>query len=369
MLRILHIAPFNTAGVPIAFVKAERALGIDSRLVTFRRNQYGFEEDICLDLPWIEGRAFRLVRDRLSSASRRARTREQGRNGEGLAYPLVWTPKSRLEAALISIRERLWRSRIQAVLRQLDFYDYDLYQLDGGLDFSRTGTYAQALHGRGKKIVCCYLGSDLRTRGVIPEIDAVSDLNFTVEFDHLRLHPRMTYLFFPFDPWRYQVRDRDNPRLRVFHATTNRRYKGSDQIIQVGKRLEQEYGIEFLFVERKPHAEIIALKHTSDIVIDQITNLGGVGYGISSLEALSMGIPVCTNLPADYEAFIPDHPFITVNGDTLYERLVDVIRNPALRQQHGRHGRRWVEQYHDARNVVRQMQTMYRERGWIEGPG
>ncbi|MBI4551167.1 MAG: glycosyltransferase, partial [Candidatus Latescibacteria bacterium] len=357
--------PFNTAGVPIAFVKAERALGIDSRLVTFGRNRYGFEEDLCLDLPWLDGRLFCAARDRLSSASQRALTGVKREPGEKAKCPLVWAPGNRLEAALITIRERLWRRRIHAALESLDFFNHDLYQLDGGLDFFRTGEHVQALHARGKKIVCCYLGSDLRTRGVIPAVDAVSHLNFTVEFDHLRLHPRITYLFFPFDPGRYRVRDGENPRLRVFHSATNRRYKGSDWIIAVGKRLEHEHGIEFVFVERKPHAEVIALKQTSDIVIDQITNAGGVGYGMSSLEALSMGIPVCTNLPPDHEAFIPDHPFVNVNAETLYGRLVDLIRSPRLRHAHGQHGRQWVEQYHDARNVVRRMQAMYQERGWL----
>lgn len=367
MLRILHIAPFNTAGVPIAFVKAERALGIDSRLVTFRRNQYGFEEDICLDLPWMDGWWFRTVRNRLSSASRRAaQTLAPSHQPAVPPCPLIWTPGSRLEAVFITIREQLWRRRVQRALERLNFFDYDIYQLDGGLDFFRSGKLVQALHARGKKIVCCYLGSDLRTRGVIPEIDAVSDLNFTVEFDHLRLHPRITYLFFPFDPWQYRVRDGENARLRLFHSATNRRYKGSDRIIEVGKALEREHGIEFVFVERRPHAEVIAIKQTCDIVIDQITNLGGVGYGISSLEALSMGIPVCTNLPAEYEAFIPDHPFVNVTAETLYDRLVDFIRSPQLRQSHGRRGRQWVEQYHDARNVVERMQAMYQERGWIE---
>ena len=50
-MKILHISPFNTAGLPIQFVKAERKLGIASRLITLQRTPYGFEEDICLELP------------------------------------------------------------------------------------------------------------------------------------------------------------------------------------------------------------------------------------------------------------------------------------------------------------------------------
>lgn len=367
MLRILHISPFNTAGVPIAFVKAERALGLESRLVTFGRNPFGFEEDVCLDLPWLNGALFRRVRNRLSVASRRAALAMRGDPPPvPPTPPLVWSPGG-LEAALIALRERLWRPRIRAALKRLDFFNYDIYQFDGGMEFSRDAAYARILHERGKKIVCCYLGSDLRTRGVMPALDAISDLNFTVEFDHLQLHPRIRYLFFPFDPQRFEPREQENERLRLFHAATNRRYKGSGHIIAVGRRLEREYGVEFVFLERTPHAELLKIKQQSDIVIDQITNYGGVGYGIGSLEALSMGIPVCTRLTPEYEAFIPDHPFVSVTPETLYDRLAALIRDPALRSHHARRSRRWVEQYHDARNVVKRMLDVYRGMGWMPG--
>jgi len=52
-LRILHIAPFNTAGVPLALVTAERTLGYHSRLITLHKHIFDYQEDICLDLPII----------------------------------------------------------------------------------------------------------------------------------------------------------------------------------------------------------------------------------------------------------------------------------------------------------------------------
>lgn len=360
--RILHIAPFNTAGVPIAFVKAERALGYDSRLITFSPNEFGFEEDVCLKLPWMSGRLFSAVRNRLSSASRRSRAALEG-HAAPASVPRIWEPRFP-EAALIALRERLWRPKIEAAWKRLDFFSFDIYQFDGGMDVYRHGETAKALRQRGKKIVCCYFGSDLRTRGVLPELDEISEINFTVEFDHLELHPDIQYLFFPFDPQSYQPNEKNGTGVRLFHSATNRQYKGSDHIIEVGRRLEKTFEVEFIFMENTPHEQLLAAKRQSDIVIDQITNLGGVGYGVSSLEALSMGIPVCTRLTPEYEAFIPDHPFIGVTPETLYDQLVRLIQDPALRIKHGRHGRQWVTQYHDARNVVRHMHTIYEARGW-----
>lgn len=360
--RILHIAPFNTAGLPAAFVKAEQALGYESRLITFSPNEFGFEEDLCLDLPWMNGRTFRAMRNVLSSAGRRSQKGLKATASSG-KVPLVWKPHF-LEENLIAWRERLWRPKIEEALKRLDFFSFDIYQFDGGMDFYRQGEIAKALQERGKKIVCCYFGSDLRTRGVLSALDEISEINFTVEFDHLQLHPEIHYLFFPFDPWRFQPVERNNTRLRLFHSATNRRYKGSNHIIEIGHRLEEEFEVDFVFMENTSHEQVLAAKQRSDIVIDQITNMGGVGYGISSLEALSMGIPVCTRLTPEYEAFIPDHPFVHVTPDTLYDELVALIRDPALRLHHCRHSREWVEAHHDARNIARHMHAMYKERGW-----
>ena len=365
MLRILHIAPFNTAGVPIAFVRAERALGFESRLITFARNEFGFEEDLCLDLPFMNGRFFRSMRNRISGASTRAAPHAESEE-RSMDIPLVWTPGSLLEAMLIGIRERIWQGRIEKLIEQLDFFNFDIYQFDGGLDFSRHGTYAKELHARGKKVVCCYLGSDLRKRGVIPEIDAVSSCNFTVEYDHLALHPDIHYLFFPFDPWRFTPQTSENGKLRIFHSATNRAYKGTDHIIEVGRALESALDVEFIYMENTPHTELLAVKQQCDIMIDQITNLGGIGYGVSSLEALSMGMAVCTRLTPEYEAFIPDHPFVSVTPETLYNTLATLIQDTEKRQWHRQHGRKWVEQYHDAENIVKHMHDLYRNRGWFE---
>ena len=52
--KILHIAPFNVAGVPMTFVKAERELGYHSRLITLGKHHHNYEEDICLNLPFID---------------------------------------------------------------------------------------------------------------------------------------------------------------------------------------------------------------------------------------------------------------------------------------------------------------------------
>ena len=59
----------------------------------------------------------------------------------------------------------------------------------------------------------------------------------------------------------------------------------------------------------------------SDIFIDQIGDRGGWGYGMNSVESLSMGICTMTEINDSYNSFIPDHPFIAVTKDTLEDAI------------------------------------------------
>ena len=77
--------------------------------------------------------------------------------------------------------------------------DFDIIHYDGGLDFYRDSRQALKWKKQGKKIVCCYYGSDLRIRGLIKELDEISDLNLTSEYDHLALKKDLKYLFYPYD--------------------------------------------------------------------------------------------------------------------------------------------------------------------------
>ena len=73
-MRILHIAPFNTAGVPMSFVHAERKLGHESNLITLGRNRQHREEDICLNLPCLDFWGTRWIKKIVTPKARRVVT-------------------------------------------------------------------------------------------------------------------------------------------------------------------------------------------------------------------------------------------------------------------------------------------------------
>ena len=340
MLKILHISPEHYTGTLMTFVKTHRELGNESRLVTMYPNWCGYEEDIILDLPFVGNKWYIRGLKRFLSRENPIPSKELRE----------WNPRS-LERTFFKVRDAVWTRKIMRAIEDFKLYDFDFYHFHAGVDLFRDGRFAKQLKAEGKKIVCHYHGTDLRNRGVIKVMDELSDLNLTCEFDHLRLHPNIRYLFLPFEISTYSVREHENTILKVCHAPTSRFFKGSDVIIDVCRELERRGRIEFVLIEGKSHDEAIRLKYTCDIAIDQIANLGGLGYGVNSLETLAMGIPTCTNLTPEYEAFIPDHPFINVDSTNLREKLEYLISHPEYREQKGIEGRSWVEQVHEAKKL------------------
>ncbi|MFQ5603935.1 MAG: glycosyltransferase [bacterium] len=352
-MKILHIAPFNTAGVPFTLVKAERKLKHYSRLITLGKDARNYEEDVCLELPYLNFWGTRFAK-RLFSNPNKLSIDNRIKSPDEI--PLTWRPNGRAEKMLIKFREARWQKIISGLFEKIDFWNFDVYQLDGGLEFFRDGRTVQRLKQANKKIICCYTGSDLRTRGVMTVIDACSDLNVTLEFDHLRLHHEIHHVLFPFDTSGFKLRpEPDGEIIKIGHAPTNRQAKGSDTIITAIQSLQKRYSVELLLIENLPHRMAIQKKAQCHIFVDQ---LGELGYGVNSLESLAMGIATCSCLASGFEKRYPDHPFVVIDENNIEQKLRDLIENPDLRKAKGRAGRDWVKKYHDSVAVARQIHAL-----------
>ncbi|HHS13170.1 MAG TPA: glycosyltransferase family 1 protein [bacterium] len=345
-LNILHIAPRNTAGVPLEMVRAERRLGYDSRLITMMSGPQDRESGICLDLPWASFPGFSLFRKLILP---RTMTRSVNQRVYPETCPPVWRVPDRIRF-LFDLRERIWTPLIEHACREQDWLSADVLQLDGGLGFYRDGRWVRRFKTKGKKVIACYLGSDLRIRGVIPAIDALSDLNVTVEFDHLEHHSDIHHVPFPFDVDSIPKSVHGvYEKIRVGHAPTSRAAKGTEHILKVLRLLEKSRPIETVLIEKKPYREALRMKSTCQIFIDQ---LGELGYGMNAVEALAMGIPTCTSLAAGFEKAYPDHPFVRVDHRNLEAVLIRLIHNERERIERGKRSREWVRRTHDSVNVV-----------------
>ncbi|MEO8447278.1 MAG: hypothetical protein ABI528_07260 [bacterium] len=352
-LKILHIAPQNFAGMPFDFVKMHNRSGYDSRLITMFRNTLNFEEDISLGFSLPAGKGAKLWRDSKVSTD----------NSKELKYN---KPKNAIEKFYFYLRDEKNRSRINDAIKKFGLMDFDVYHFDGGMDFFRDSRFARELKKHRKKIVCCYFGSDLRTRGVFRELDELSDLNLTVEFDHLSLHKNINYIFFPFDVNSYKVKKRNNKKLKIIHSPTNRKFKGTDKILEIIKEVEKIRNIEFILLENVDREKVLEIKSDCDLAIDQVGGeMGGSGYGKNSIENLSMGIPTFTEFTKEYLNFIKENPFIHSTQNTLKDNLLSLIDNENLRNNHTVRGREWAEKYHSFESVSKVLNDHYKKHSII----
>ncbi len=353
MLKILHMAPQNYAGVPYDFYKMHLSCGDISRLITYHKNQLDFPEDVCLGFP--------LPKHKLASFWRRKKMQYQEASPRKEFY--YFKPKNFVEKLYFSASDFFRKNKVEEIIEKYNLGDYDIIHYDAGLDIFRNSSLAKRWKRQEKKIICCYYGSDLRIRGIIKTLDEISDLNITSEYDHLALKKDLEYIFYPYDPSELPHRKKnDSGKIKIVHSPTNRKYKGTELIISVIDKVKEKYDIEFFLLENMSRNEVLEIKSKCDISIDQVGgSMGGTGYGKAGLETLAMSIPTVTNMTDPYRKWLPENPFVVANnGDELYSSLVDLISSPDLRNEKGLNGKLWVEKYHGYKNVNERLMELYR---------
>ncbi|MFM8456584.1 MAG: hypothetical protein ACKOAK_07435, partial [Ignavibacteria bacterium] len=221
-----------------------KAHGEHSRLITLHNNPLGFTEDICLDFPIFRSsfaRSYRLS----TSLVKRGITQSQA---------MFWKPTSLIDKCYFALQTKSRIARIEHLIETEALDAFDIIHYDGGLDFTRDSRFAKRWKAMGKSIVTCYYGSDLRARGIIREMDEMSDLKLTSEFDHLALKNDLEYVFYPYDPGELPAvnPDKDFSSIRIVHSPTNRLYKGTELILSVIDKLKKSFIFEFHLLENLP---------------------------------------------------------------------------------------------------------------------
>ena len=362
-MRILYISPETTVGTLSLWQKAHEAKGNECLFMTLYQTRHGFDPGICLNLPMIKANSFYMQgRHKYYQLTRGAGGDYQQKDG----YPPVWSPNSFLEAKYFQFRDWLWSNTVERAIEQYDLFNVDIVHLEWGLEFYRDARFVKKLQNKGIPIVCTYHGQDLRTRGVISNINHASSLNVTSELDLLKRHPDLHYLFLPFDTSQQKPLAQVNETIRICHSPTDRYYKGSDFIIPTCESLvNKNNNVEFVLIEHMPHLEAQKLKATCDILVDQIFNRGGWGYGMNSVEALSMGLCCVTELNNEYVKFIPNHPFVNVNEENLYDCLQSLVFDKQALIDHKKKSREWVVKHHDMHNTANILYQYYEEKSIV----
>ena len=153
---------------------------------------------------------------------------------------------------------------------------------------------------------------------------------------------------------------RDDGKVIIAHAPTNREVKSTAQFLEAIDQLKAEgYPVELELIERASWAQCLARKSRADIFFDQTL----LGYGCNALEAWGMGIPVVAGASDEtldeMERRFGHLPFYHATEETIYDALKELVESPELREQFGQIGHDYGRDYHSEQVVVEQLKDLY----------
>ena len=306
-LRVVH-CPVNMGGIPATNVQALRRRGVDARLVLFRPPRLRSDHvDMVLNVP------------------------------DGLVR-----------------RQAVQFGALARLLPQTAVFHFYF-----GLTLVPKALQFPILRLTGRKSVFHFLGSDIRRK--TPEELAYArraDARIVGSYDAARWLPDADVVppgihldrFTPAPP-------SDRTRPRVVHAPSNRRHKGTEQVIAACAELPVDLDI----VERVRHDEARERYATADIVIDQL-NAGW--HGVLAVEAMALGKPVVGYIREvarrrTEEAFGVRLPIVSATKETLVEALRPLVESPEERRRVGAESRAYVERVHDSARVAERLLEIY----------
>ena len=371
--RVLH-APSSVGGNPQALSRALRALGVDSTSLVVSENYLSYGADVVLHRP---GGSF-LVREirrllaillylpRFDVIHYNAGTTFA--TAYGLAFPAAGhrDKSSVLRFLYASYLRALQRFELfmVRVMRKVVFVTYqgdDARQGDYSLKHFAISIAAQVEPGYYDQ------ASDAFKRKSISLLSSVAQCVYAVNPDLLHvLPPRARFvpysLFFMTD-W-IPVYSQAEPRpLRIVHAPSHRRVKGTALILQAFANLKDRgYKFDVLLVEGLSNAEARKVYESADLLVDQ---LFAGWYGGLAVELMALGKPVLVYLREDDLHFLPaemrrELPCIQVTPDSVEQALQNVLDMPRPELvELGKKSRAYVERWHDPLKIAADIKRDY----------
>ncbi len=161
------------------------------------------------------------------------------------------------------------------------------------------------------------------------------------------------------DPAYSPAQERLPGPLRIGHSPTNKTLKNTEEFLRVTENLTCDAALpanERVFIDNVPHAECLRLKRNCDIFFDHMQGY----FGLSSLEALSQGVPTIAGLDEWNMRHIEEFaesvaPWIIARGEeNLKEAARSLIQDEGLRRAKGAESRKFMEKgWHDSKTALR----------------
>lgn len=273
------------------------------------------------------------------------------------------------------------------ILRNFDFLinNTDIFHFHNTNTFLENFEDLPIIKEKGKKMVMHHWGSDVRTAEMVRNLNPypLPPTYYTDEEIHNQLEKISKYIDtaivqdFEVVPYvkdyyknvfvlplacnieNFQVAypsiNTNNPL--IVHAPTNREFKGSDHLDHAINEIKDKAQFTYQLVEKMSHSNALSIYQNADIIVDQL--LVGT-YGMFSVEAMAMGKPVVAYIRDDVRSRFPDDlPIVQATPETLAEVLLELIQDPIRRYELGKAGRAYVEKYHSADHVIKELLRIY----------
>jgi glycosyltransferase involved in cell wall biosynthesis len=156
--------------------------------------------------------------------------------------------------------------------------------------------------------------------------------------------------------------DSDNigkPIIKIAHAPSNRKIKGTLYLERAIKRLQDDrLPVELMIIENVSHDEALAKLKLADIVIDQLL-IGA--YGTFAIEMMALGKPVVCYIRDNLRDIYPqDLPIISSTPATIESEIKKLIIYRESWSEIGQKGIEYVNRVHDSRIIAQKTIQAYR---------
>ncbi len=161
-------------------------------------------------------------------------------------------------------------------------------------------------------------------------------------------------ILFPVDLAEFPVEmNKPNRKIKIVHAPTNEIYKGTKYIIEAIGKLKRDFDFEFKILSGLKIGDLRKEISNCDLVIDQML----VGfYGLLSIESMAMYKPIICYIREDiWKNLKHTCPVYNANPDNIYGVLKSILKAPEQLVEAGIKSRRYVEKYHDAAIVAKNL--------------
>jgi len=369
--KVLH-APSSVGGNPQALSRALRMLGVQSTSLVVSQNYLAYPADLVLHRPGqsLIVRELKRIGTILFMLPRFDVIHYNAGTTLANAYAFSFShdqgAKSFLRLFYSGYLRILQRFEV-AYLRLLGKAVFVTYQGDD----ARQGDYSREhfeinIASQVDEGYYCSASDDFKRRN-IKLLSSIASQVYSVNPDLLHVLPpsaRFTpYSLVFLNEWIPSYTQDSKRPLRIVHAPSNRKVKGSELILCALESLRTEgFEFELLLVEGISNSEARKVYESADVLVDQ---LFAGWYGGLAVELMALGKPVLVYIRDEDLKFIPtemqdDLPFLQITPTTVEEALRSLLLMPrdslvAL----GKRSRAFVERWHDPLTIASEIRADY----------